>query len=197
MLPRLACPSWRWMMLSGTPSRASSTAWAWRSWCGANRRRTPACVARRRNSTRTAASTRPARVSGRRSRRTAARPAARDACEEPGASCSQPQASIPISRRRPPLPWRTSSDPRRGSRSGSASESASWMRSPPRQSTTINARTRAAVTVVVGLAHHGDDLLDGRRVGRVAASPCCEADGQRGSRAGSLVSDAGRQNRER
>ena len=28
------------MMLTGTPSRASSTACAWRSWCGANRRRT-------------------------------------------------------------------------------------------------------------------------------------------------------------
>jgi hypothetical protein len=62
--------------------------------------------------------------------------------EEPGRSCSHPQASIPISRRRPPLPWRTSSDPRRGSRSGSASASASWMRNPPRQSTTIKARNR-------------------------------------------------------
>ena len=31
VVPRLACPSWRWMTLSGTPSRASSTAWAWRS----------------------------------------------------------------------------------------------------------------------------------------------------------------------
>src|SRR5687768_16819034 len=30
------------MTLSGTPSRASSTAWAWRSWCGAKRRRMPA-----------------------------------------------------------------------------------------------------------------------------------------------------------
>jgi hypothetical protein len=30
------------MTISGTPSRAISTACAWRSWCGANRRRTPA-----------------------------------------------------------------------------------------------------------------------------------------------------------
>jgi hypothetical protein len=30
-MPRLAWPSWRWMTLSGTPSRAISTAWAWRS----------------------------------------------------------------------------------------------------------------------------------------------------------------------
>jgi hypothetical protein len=33
------------MTLSGTPSRASSTASAWRSWCGAKRRRTPAWAA--------------------------------------------------------------------------------------------------------------------------------------------------------
>jgi hypothetical protein len=28
VVPRLACPSWRWMMFSGTPSRASSSACA-------------------------------------------------------------------------------------------------------------------------------------------------------------------------
>src|SRR5215211_2395013 len=43
------------MMFSGTPSRASSRACAWRSWCGAKRRLTPALVATRRNSVRTAA----------------------------------------------------------------------------------------------------------------------------------------------
>ena len=42
MVPRFAWASWRWMTFSGTPSRASSTAWAWRSWCGAKRRLTPA-----------------------------------------------------------------------------------------------------------------------------------------------------------
>jgi hypothetical protein len=31
VVPRLAWPSWRRMTLSATPSRASSTAWAWRS----------------------------------------------------------------------------------------------------------------------------------------------------------------------
>ena len=41
-MPRLVWPSWRWMTISGTPSRAISTACAWRSWCGAKRRRTPA-----------------------------------------------------------------------------------------------------------------------------------------------------------
>ena len=29
-MPRFAWPSWRWMTLSGTPSRAISTACAWR-----------------------------------------------------------------------------------------------------------------------------------------------------------------------
>src|SRR3954471_14287362 len=49
-MPRLLWPSWRWMTMSGTPSRAISTAWAWRSWCGATRRRTPAVAAVRRSS---------------------------------------------------------------------------------------------------------------------------------------------------
>src|SRR5829696_780552 len=33
-MPRLLWPSWRWMTISGTPSRAISTARACRSWCG-------------------------------------------------------------------------------------------------------------------------------------------------------------------
>src|SRR4029453_18066696 len=53
-MPRLVWPSWRWMTISGTPSRAISTAWAWRSWCGAKRRRTPASRATRRSSVRAA-----------------------------------------------------------------------------------------------------------------------------------------------
>src|SRR5829696_7526477 len=54
-MPRLLWPSWRWMTISGTPSRAISTAWAWRSWCGAKRRRTSASRATRRSSERAAA----------------------------------------------------------------------------------------------------------------------------------------------
>jgi hypothetical protein len=42
---RGAWPSWRWMMLSATPSRASSSACAWRRWCGANGRLTRARAA--------------------------------------------------------------------------------------------------------------------------------------------------------
>src|SRR3954453_5946545 len=37
------------MTVSGTPSWASSIAWAWRSWCKAKRRRTPARAASRRS----------------------------------------------------------------------------------------------------------------------------------------------------
>jgi hypothetical protein len=47
LIPRSASPSWRWMTRSGIPSRDISTAWACRSWCGANRRRTPAASALR------------------------------------------------------------------------------------------------------------------------------------------------------
>src|SRR3954468_6389980 len=54
-MPRLLWPSWRWITMSGTPSWAISTAWAWRSWCGAKRRRTPAVAAVRRSSARAAA----------------------------------------------------------------------------------------------------------------------------------------------
>src|SRR3954454_14697485 len=43
------------MTLSGTPSWASSIAWAWRSWCGAKRRRTPARAASRRSMARAGA----------------------------------------------------------------------------------------------------------------------------------------------
>jgi threonine dehydrogenase-like Zn-dependent dehydrogenase len=55
VMPRLLWPSWRWMTISRTPSRASSTACACRSWCGAKRRRTPAAAAVRRSSARAAA----------------------------------------------------------------------------------------------------------------------------------------------
>jgi hypothetical protein len=42
-----------------------------------------------------------------------------------GWTCSKPQTCMPISRRRPPLPRRTRTDPLRGSRSSSVNESAS------------------------------------------------------------------------
>jgi len=52
--PRSVRPSWRWMMLSATPSCAISIAWAWRSWWGAKRLRTPASAASRRSCARAA-----------------------------------------------------------------------------------------------------------------------------------------------
>jgi hypothetical protein len=54
-----------------------------------------------------------------------------------GFKFSQPQPSIPTSRQRPPLPQRTSTEPRRWSRSCSLNASASWTRRPPLQSVTI------------------------------------------------------------
>ena len=60
-----------------------------------------------------------------------------------GWSCCQPQRSIPTSRRRPPLPLRTRTPPRPGSRSVSARASASPIRNPARQRITISARSRA------------------------------------------------------
>src|SRR5450755_485569 len=44
-------------------------------------------------------------------------------------------------RHRSPFPRRTRIDPRRASRSDSIKDSASWIRSPPRHSTTISARS--------------------------------------------------------
>ena len=85
-------------------------------------------------------------------------------------SCSHAHLSIPTSRRLSPLPWRTSADPRRASRSVSASASASPIRNPARHSKTISARSRTPSGARARGTHHRDDLLDGRRVGWVAAA---------------------------
>ena len=85
-----------------------------------------------------------------------------------GSSCSHAQRSIPTSRRFPPLPWRTRIAPATGSRSVSASASASLIRSPARHSTMISAAQPDPVGVIPGGAHDRDDLLDRRRVRRIA-----------------------------
>jgi hypothetical protein len=82
-----------------------------------------------------------------------------------GSSSCQPQSSIPTSRRRPPFPRRTSSEPRRRSRSASRSESASSILSPARHHTTTSPRSRRPWTPSPAIDR--DDLLDGRRVGRI------------------------------
>src|SRR5437764_10211832 len=46
VVERCEWPSSRWISGSDIPSCSSSTAYAWRSWWGANRRRTPALSAR-------------------------------------------------------------------------------------------------------------------------------------------------------
>ena len=85
---------------------------------------------------------------------------------------------------------RTSSEPRRGSRSASASASASWMRRPARQSTTIRPRRRRPwtpspawrMTVTISSIVGG---LAG------SASLCCAAAGRRGIPVAWRVSDGG------
>ncbi len=59
-----------------------------------------------------------------------------------GSSCRHAQRSIPTSRRLPPFPRRTRTAPRALSRSLSLRSSASPIRSPARQSSTIRARRR-------------------------------------------------------
>jgi hypothetical protein len=73
--PRLTWPSWRWITLRGTRSRAISTAWAWRSWCGAKRRRTPAWLRCGAGGCALRPGSMASHASDRRSRRTASRPA--------------------------------------------------------------------------------------------------------------------------
>jgi hypothetical protein len=164
----LLCPSWRWMTISGTPSRAISTAWACRSWCGAKRRRTPAAAAVRRSSARAAACDRwrphavplmthksgPTRSSGRRSSH--------------GCSCSQPHASMPTSRRRPPLP----PDQERPAAVIDVAFGASERflnAKPGSPQDRDQSADAAAMRSVAGGVHDGDDLFDVDRRDRTAA----------------------------
>ena len=110
------------------------------------------------------------RGSGRRSRRTA-RPAAASARSAvQSARTAHAHGSIPTSRRRSPFPCRMSRLPRRSLRSVSASERASWIRTPARHSTTIRPAHPPAVTSVSGLAHDRDDLIDRGRIRRIPAA---------------------------
>jgi hypothetical protein len=88
-----------------------------------------------------------------------------------GCSSSHPHASIPTSRRRPPLPRRTRSEPRRRSRSPSVRVSASWIRSPASPQDHDQGAEAAAVRMIAGGAHDGDDLLHLGRIGRLPQSP--------------------------
>jgi hypothetical protein len=89
------------LTISATPSRASSTACAWRSWCGAKRRRTPAATAVSRGSVRAAALDHwrsrvgPLRMQNKGPMGSSVRSSSH------GSSSSQRHASMPTSRRRP------------------------------------------------------------------------------------------------
>ena len=147
-MPRLVCPSWRWMTISGTPSRAISTAWAWRSWCGAKRRRTPASAAVWRSCSRAApcdqACPRVGPVSTQNSGPTGSSTRTCSHCCQllPGPVVHADLAAAAA------LAAADEDEPRRASRSASVSVSASWMRSPARQSTTISPRIRKPWGVV-------------------------------------------------
>src|SRR5215207_7012913 len=166
-MPRLVWPRWRWIMISGTPSRAISTAWAWRSWCGAKRRRTPASRATRRSSERAAAA-----AQGR------ARGAVDDAEQRPDRRLN---AHVEPGRELFPGPV-VHADLAAAAALAAPHE----QRSAARVEVGLGERERladaqagapqhddqaaqpVAVDAVAGAAHDGHDLLDRRRVGRVA-----------------------------
>ena len=139
-----------------------------RSWCGANRRLTPALVASRRSSPRAAVADQPRpRVGPARMQNRG--PIGRlTRCSVQRATCSHPQSSIPTILRFPPLPARTSTDPVFGSRSDSVSASASLIRNPARHRIAISPRVPVRVRAGPSLPHHEDDLLDRRWIGRIA-----------------------------
>lgn len=85
----------------------------WRSWCGAKRRLTPARAASRRNSLRTAAPDHGRPRVGPSMMQNSGPTGSSARAFSHGRICSQPHSSMPTSRRRPPLPLRTSTDPRR------------------------------------------------------------------------------------
>lgn len=106
-----------------------------------------------------------------------------------GPTWSQAQPSMPDSRRLSPLPWRTRTEPRTGSRSDSTSASASPIRSPAPPEHDDESSHAVAGRATTGGAHHGDDLLDAGRVCWVAAALVArraagEVAGQGGWRAG-------------
>src|SRR5918995_1240729 len=131
------------MMFSATPSRASSSACAWRSWCGAKRRRTPARAASRRSATRTPAP---------RARLFAAPSVHADLAAAAALAVahehrSAPRVEVALGERECLLHAQAT-----------APEHDDQCPQPP------------AMAIVGGLAHDRDDLLHARRVSRVTLS---------------------------
>jgi len=190
----LAWPSWRWMTLSETPSRASSTACAWRSWCGAKRRLTPASRACRRNSLRTAAADQRRPRVGPSMMQNSGPAGSTIRSVSQGRRLSQPHPSIPTSRRRPPLPRRTSTEPRRGQ------DRAHSERAPPGREGLRAKASRSSPAAASRERSHWHDASRRRSPQRSVdrpdtASPCCGAHARHGSRGASPVSGAAQQNR--
>jgi hypothetical protein len=139
---KVRVPELALMTISEIPSRDISTACAWRSWCGANRRRTPAAMAASCSCLRIPAGAHGRPRVGPRTTQNSLPTGRPLRSSSHGMRCDHPQRSIPTSRRLSPLPWRTSRAPRSGSRSVSLSASASLIRSPARHSATITPRSR-------------------------------------------------------
>src|SRR4051812_47755057 len=169
VVPRLAWPSWRWITLSGTPSRASSTAWAWRSWCGAKRRRIPAWAASRRNSTRALALDhgRP-RVGPSMTQNSGPTGSSRRAASgEPGAQLL-PAPGVHADLAAPAALAAAHQQPAAPEVAVALAERQRLRDAQPAPPEHDHQRAQPlAVGVVAGLAHHGDDLVHGRRVGGI------------------------------
>jgi len=121
-----------------------SIACACLSWCGANRRRTPAWAASRLSSPRAAVADHVRPRVGPERMQNSGPIGSWMRCSVQRATCSLAQSSIPTILRFPPLPARTSTDPVFGSRSVSASASASLIRKPARYRIAINPRVLSA-----------------------------------------------------
>src|SRR5829696_4559981 len=168
-MPRLAWPSWRWITFSETPARAISTAWGWRSWCGAKRRLTPALPARRRNCVRTEGADHGSPAVGPRRTQRSGPTGSPARSSSQGRSRCQPHSSMPASRRRPPLPRRTRIAPRPGLEIplGERQRLRDPQSGPP-EHRDQGARANAG-RPLAGLAHHRPDLLHAGRVGGITA----------------------------
>ena len=155
------------MTRSGIPSRDISTAWACRSWWGANRRLTPAATAVRCSwaADRGRGAWPPAGRAAQNAEERADRQG--PAQLEPGVELLPRPSVHPDLPPATALPARTSTAPRGRSRSVSASASASLIRRPARQSTMINPRSLIA-SGPSPAARITDDLLRGWRVRRIA-----------------------------
>src|SRR3954466_4651107 len=179
-MPRLLWPSWLWMTMSGTPSCAISTAWAGAFVAAGNageRLRSPACDA--------------ARHARRRATSSSAGRAVDDA-EQLGDR--ELEAHIdPTLQVLPGSLVHTDLAPAPALAAAHEQGPATLVEvGLVERQRLVNPQARApqhddqpaqAATVapVAGSAHDRDDLLDGRRVGRVAATPCFVADGRRGT----------------